>query len=597
MGFRPDDPFAPANPIFIAPGMLSGSGVPGCNRTAVTVACSPLTGLFGDGHVGGRAGKSLKWAGCDQLVLVGESPRPVYLWLDSDRARLEDAAPIWGSLVSRADEYIREQKGRNSSIIAIGPAGENRAAASAIIADRERAAAATGAAAVLGAKKIKAIAVAGTKKPRPFDGQRLEDLCRRLDADIKKAPFYHRWRNFGTSFLVNLFSDAGTLPTRNFQTGVFSGSPALRSEILNRYVTKSESCYACPVGCHKICRLKSGSYAGLVAKRPEYEALSGFGSMCGVSSLPAIIYMNALANDLGLDVVQSSKSISCAMHWWQDGIIRAGDTDGLDLAWGKEASVIKLLGEMAHRKGFGALLADGAVRAAERISDLKGLNATLLARYVIQTKGMAHSSVELRTSRGIALAYGVASRGGDHLRGHATQERYAAMYPNPGDWAKIGVPIEEAQEWHRTKALDAGRYTGKGKLVKWMEDLFAVADSLGLCKFLTPWQNMPFGPGYMAEVVTAFTGLEYTVADIMCSGERICNVERLVQIGNGVSSASDNLPERLFEEPLPEGPGKGAVLNRESYRKVLDEYYAGRGWHDGVPSADKLRELGLAAHS
>jgi aldehyde:ferredoxin oxidoreductase len=592
------NPFDPENIICISPGLLSGTLAPSSSRVEVSVARSPVHGVFCDGNAGGSFGPELRMAGYDSIIITGKSKSPVYIQVLDDEVMLKDASHVWGKNVWETIDVLREEVGDpEASVLTIGPAGENLVASACVITDYTRAATG-GSGAVFGSKNLKAIVVRGTKGIKLARPEEFEKVAIEIHEKMREGLFYERLSKYGTTMLVSIFGYTGVLPTRNWQTGVFPEWEEISGDaLIQKYVVKSKGCFGCPIHCSRIYAVREGPFAGTVGEGPEYEELSGFGSKCGISSLPALLYINNLLNQLGLDVVQTSNYVSCAMHWWQDGIISSEDTDGLILEWGNYNAVIELIKNIAFRKGFGNILADGILVAARKIANLKGLSAQKLEYYVIHTKGMTHSNVELRASTGLALAYGTATRGGDHLRGHATPERYASLglYTKPEDWTRVGVPLEEAKRWYEHGCLDPSSYNKKGIVVKWLEDLFAAVDSLGICKFTTPWQNMPFGPEYMARLVTAATGVEYTWRDIMTCGERIYNVEKAIQVRYGLRRKDDYLPERLYREPLPEGPRKGAVLDKEKYGKMLDEYYEERGWdvQTSIPKKETLIRLGL----
>jgi len=593
-----EDPFSPENLVCICPGLLTGTLAPTSGRFEIGVARSPLTGLFCDGNAGGAFGPELRYAGYDGIVITGSSEKPVYLHVEDSHVELKDAGHLWGKDVWDTTDILRSELGDEEfKVLTIGPAGENRDATCAVLCDYTRAVAGGGVGAVLGAKKLKAIAVRGTGEISLADPSEFEAVAVELHEAIRKAPFYRQLSRYGTPILVSIFSHLGALPSYDWQTGVFKEADKISGETLvSKYSVKSKACFGCPIHCSHFYLVREGEYAGTMGEGPEYEALGGFGSRCGVSNMPALLYINNLCNRLGLDVIQASSSIGLAMHLWQDKILGLEDTGGLSLEWGNHQAIIELLKQMASRKGFGEILADGALKAARKIARIKGLPEEKLEYYVIHTKGYAHSNVELRGSKGIALAYGVATRGGDHLRGHATQERYASLglYKKPEDWVMVGVPLEIAKAWYERNALDPKSPTGKALLVIYNENLFAVADALGICKFATSWQNLPFGPEYMAKLVTAATGIKYDWRKILECGERIYNVEKALQVRYGCRRTHDYVPQRFFKEPLPEGPRKGEVLKREEYDRMLDEYYEARGWtKEGIPTREKLESLRL----
>jgi aldehyde:ferredoxin oxidoreductase len=593
-----EDPFSPENLVCISAGLLNGTLAPTSGRFTIGVARSPLTGLFCDGNAGGAFAPELRFAGYDALVISGASPKPLYLYIEDSHLELVDASHLWGREVWEATDMLRKDYGDPElKVLTIGPAGENRDAVCSVMCDYTRAVAGGGVGAVLGSKKLKAVAVRGSGAIELADPEKFEQVAVELHQAIRSMPFYETLSKYGTPILVSIFKKLGGLPSYNWQTGVFREAEKIDETVLvNEYSVKSRACYGCPIHCSHFYLVREGEFAGTTGEGPEYEALGGFGSRCGVSSMPVLLYINNLCNRLGIDVIQASSSIALAMHLWQDKILNLEDTEGMELQWGDHHAIIKLLSQMASRKGFGGILADGALKAARSIARIKGLPEEKLEYYVVHTKGYAHSNVELRGSKGIALAYGVASRGGDHLRGHATQERYASLglYKKPEDWVKVGVPLEIAQSWYEKQALDPRSPNGKALLVIYNENLFAAADALGVCKFATSWQNLPFGPEYMAKLTTAATGVEYDWKRILECGERIYNVERAIQARYDCRRRHDYVAPRLFKEPLPEGPRKGEVLSRDEYDRMLDEYYEARGWTvEGLPTWRRLNALNL----
>lgn len=592
------DPFSPENIVCICAGLFNGTLAPSSGRFTIGVARSPLTGLFCDGNAGGAFAPELRFAGYDAVVLQGASPTPKYLLIEDSRVELKDASHLWGRDVWETTDILRRDYGdQELKVLTIGPAGENLDAVCSVMCDYARAVAGGGVGAVLGSKKLKAIAVRGSGSIELANPERFEQVAVELHQAIRSAPFYETLSKYGTPVLVSIFRKLGALPSYDWQTGIFRDAEKIDESVLvGEYSVKSRACYGCPIHCSHFYLVREGEFAGVSGEGPEYEAIGGFGSRCGITSMPALLYINNLCNKLGIDVIQASSSIALAIHLWQDKILNLEDTEGLELEWGDYKTVIKLLNQMAARQGFGGLLADGALKAARTLAKIKGLPKEKLERYVMHTKGYAHSNVELRGSKGIALAYGVASRGGDHLRGHATQERYASLglYHKPEDWLRVGVPLEIARKWYEKNALDPRSPEGKALLVIYNENLFAAADALGVCKFATSWQNLPFGPEYMAKLASAATGLEYDWRKILECGERIYNVEKALQVRYGCSRKDDYVAPRFFEEPLPEGPRKGEVLKREEYDRMLDEYYDARGWtREGLPTKRKLEALKL----
>lgn len=283
------------------------------------------------------------------------------------------------------------------------------------------------------------------------------------------------------------------------------------------------------------------------------------------------------------------------MHLWQDGIIDSKDTGGLILEWGNKDAMVQIVKQVAFREGIGGFFSNGILQGLREIAKKKGLPPEKLERYAIQTKGMSLSSFDPRYLKGCSLEMGTSTRGADHLRGLPTIETFAYWYGDQRDKVvrDLDVPPEIVDQWFELDLLNKHKYEGKGYLVKYYQDQCAVADAVEICKFTTSWR-FGIGPPRIAKLATALTGIQYSWQDILECGDRIWTVEYAMQRRFGLRRKDDFPPDRFFEEPIPTGPNKGAVLDREKYEKMLIEYYHIRGYDDeGIPTREKLEELGL----
>jgi aldehyde:ferredoxin oxidoreductase len=585
------DPFSPENIVAIGPGSLCGNTL-SASRICVSVARSPITGVFGDGNLGSYFGGELKWAGYDSIVFYGRSDKLVYLSIEDDRVDLRDAGHLKGKTVSETDALLKEELGDpDARVIAIGPAGENRVAA-AIPLELHRAAGACGTGAVLGSKNLKAIVARGTKGSQIARPKELLDAFRRTHKKLLSGPHYPMFSRYGSASLLDLFNEGGMLPTYNWQDREVQGVEKVYSTTLReRFTRKMVACLGCAVHCEHYYVVNEGPYTTHGAGA-EYEVTCGFGPRAGGVNLEAILYINTLLNDLGIDVVQVSNWINTIRHWWEDGLVDASDTDGLKLEWGEYDDTIEALKRLAYRQGtFGETLANNIFAFASHISKKKGIPLERLTRYLIQIKGMTQSSGDNRLMGiGAALSHGTSTRGSDHLRGVNT-DIWLAQKKAEDIW---GIPREMSQHFLDIGLSDGSRYEGKEEYVAFMEDYCAVADSLGICKRHTAWEGMAVGLEEMAEYFNAATGLNYTWKDLRRCGTRIYTVERALQTRFGLGRKDDYPPARFFEEPVPTGPQKGAVLNKEKYEQLLSAYYQHRGWtEEGKPKEETLKDLGL----
>lgn len=587
------DPYSPENIVCISPGGLVGATL-SASRVVVSVARSPITGLFGDANMGSHWGSELKWAGYDTIVLYGRSKNLAYLKIEDDVVEIKNGEHLKGKTIWETDKMLKEEVGdEEARVIAIGPAGENLIASANTIGDLHRAAGGCGTGAVLGSKNMKAIVVRGTKGIKVAKPERLEKAWERIHRKLMSGPLYKNWSTYGSSMLTGIFKETGLLPTFNWQQLPLEGienvdAPAL----LEKYHVKHVACIGCAVHCDHYYLVAEGPHAGTRGAGVEYEALNGYGPRAGGTRLDTILYINNLLNQLGLDVVQTANWINTIMHWWQDGLVDEKDTDGLVFEWGNYETIITAIRKIAYREGeFANAIADNIFSFAEKLSRKKNIPLEKLTRYIIHDKKMTHSSGEVRGEVAAALARSTSTRGGDHLRG-ANTEAWIQV-----DRAEdvVGVPLEVSRKWEELGILrNPRRYEGKSFFAIFFEHHCAVCDALGICKRHTCWEGQPIGLEEVAEYFSAATGIEYTWKDLERCGERIYNVERAIQVRYGVRRKDDYPAPRFMEEPVPSGPIKGAVIDKDKYDKLLTEYYKNRRWTEqGIPTYEKLMELGL----
>jgi aldehyde:ferredoxin oxidoreductase len=587
------DPLAPSNVICISSGVLGGTLAPCSGRVTISVARSPLTGVFADGNAGGHFGPEIKFAGYDTIVLKGAADHPVYLSIFDDQVELRDARHIWGKDVWESDQILREEMGDpDAQVFVIGPAGENRVATAVTLCNLCRAPGGGGNGAVMGSKNLKAVVIRGTKGVKIADPETFLQACDAAHEQLLTHPIYPSWSKYGTPVLLGVYNEGRGLPVLNWQRNTYEGAEALDGPTFVRdHSLKAKACFSCPVHCSHYYEIKDGPYAGERAEGIEYEATDGFGARSGNDDMGLVLYLNKLHNLYGLCVVQGSNIICTAMHLWQDGILDSQITGGLNLEWGNREAMVELIEGVVFRKGFGAVFSDGFVKAAERIAEMKGLPFKDVYRYTIQSKGYTLSSYDPRPYKGGALEVGTATRGADHLRGLPTLEVFAHWYRGKRNEIvkDLGVPEPVVDDWLAYDLLDRHKYEGKARMVKYYQDQCTTSDALEICKFISSWR-LGIGPEYMARLVSSATGEPFTWQDMMDAGDRIYTIEYAMQRRFGLGRADDVVPDRFFEEPTPDGD----VIDREKYQQMLDEYYQLRGYDsEGRPSRAKLEALGM----
>jgi len=566
-------PLGPDNKLIIGVGPLNGTLFPGSARVNFS-AKSPQTGILGDSNTGGFFGPELKFAGFDQVIIEGKSPKPVYIFINDGNIELRSADHLIGKDVFQTHEIlIKELKDPRIQIAAVGPAAENGVKFSGIFCNLVRAAARTGMGTVLASKNVKAVVVRGTldlgaKQPKEF--LRLID---EINKQIYSHEEYTPRKRMGTTRLVSLLNEMGCLATRHYQTGKFEFASKVSGEYLEKnYKKKSKACFSCTIPCSRFFEVKSEKY-DFKSEGPEFEGLAGFSSNLGINNIEDALKCVDMCNRYGLDVITTSECIAFSMELYEKGIIARKEVDDLDLKWGNVEAVRTLIKKIAYREGFGDVLADGALKAAQKIG--RGSE-----KYVMHVKGLEIFKADPRGIKGYALGNAVATRGGDHLRSEPSFE--FTEDPEEGI-RRFGVP----------ESAFRLEYKGKGKVVKFYEERCVLADTLNACKnTITNMEILPYSQ--VAELLNYLTGLNFSESGVQKACERIYNIERSYIIREGIRKKDDTLPERFLKEPLPEdsGPSAGSVVELEP---MLNEYYKERHWdpETGIPYEDKLIELGL----
>ena len=548
------DPLAPAAPLAYVFSPLVGTPLTTSAKFAV-VAKSPLTGLLTDALASSHFAIAGKLTGYDAIVVTGACSRPSVLLIDGDGVRFTDAAELSGLTAAQTGTRLRqrlgERLGRGWRVAAIGPAGE-RGVRYATISHDGRHAGRGGLGAVLGAKKIKAIAVRAAAKVAPADPDAVLAAARDLRAR-SFGPATAKYRELGTLANLLAFNAISTLPTRNFQAATFDGAPRLAAEELSemRQVAR-HSCASCTIGCEHIYKGRDGRKT-----RVEYENVFALGPMCGVSDPDAVLAASARCDDLGLDTISAGGTIAWAMECAERGLI-----DAPWLRFGDAGALLKVLDQIGERDGLGDLLAEGSRYAAEQI----GQGSSAFAPHV---KGMEMPGYEPRTLHAMALGLAVNARGADHNRSGAYEADLS------GDLDRF-----EGGDAHVAAAVET-------------EDRAAIMDSLILCKFLRGVFTEPFEE--WAGLLSSVTGWDVDGAELRQTARRIVLAKRTYNIREGWRPADDWLPERLLSEPLRLASGREAGLTPVRLRAMIDAYYAARGLDDqGQPGPAQLTDLRLS---
>lgn len=578
---KPDtDPLGPDNVLVFAPGPITGTSAP-CSSRITLSARSPLTGAFGMSTSGGTFPAQLKKSGFDALVISGQSVEPVYLVIRNGKVRIRSAKKIWGMNTFDCQEFLKGDLGNHNDVIAcIGQAGEQKSLIASVINER-RAMGRKGLGAVMGAKKLKAITVAGNTKIGISDQKRFSKACSELLHRFKAHPsLYKEFGKHGSAMTVDTTIEMGISPANNYSSaGLFEYVESIGYEPQANEILRRNPCKNCPVACSQVRIAKDGDFKGTLTEGPEFETSWSFGVNTGVTDRSAIYLADRLCDDYGMDTISVGSSISFAMELFENDIISIHETDGLDLRFGNHTAMIEVVHKIAKREGIGAILADGVVRASEQI----GRGSDYFAMHV---KGLELPGYDVRAAKAQGLNYATAFPGADHNRGYSNQDIFGDPVPIRVDrFSSEKSP--EVTMWNQV--MDAALCDCPTFCVFIMSEGLLRDAEEGLAQNLTEARV-----GTVSEIVSAATGIEFAPKDLLTLGERVNTLARCFNIREGFSRKDDYLPERLAVEPIPQGPSKGAVTTKEEQDKLLDKYYELYGYDKrGVPTQNRLRLLGL----
>ena len=512
------------------------------------IAKSPLSKFLGDGNAGGFWGPELRYAGYDGIILEGAVPDPkkkngVYVTIFDNDVEIRNAkqAKIWGKNIEKTVSTIKKIHGDPKiKVLAIGPGGENMIRYGNIMTDG-RAVGRCGMGAVMGSKGVKAIAVRGyNKNCIPIaDPDTVIKKIHDLNQNSKKDLGAMGLSMAGTAVNVIIAHGTGDLPIKYWTKGTFN-IKNIDGQAFSQVNIKTPTCAFCPIHCHRYIKLASG----YVGKGPEYETIASFGSLCMIDKMEPIVKANTLCNDLGLDTISCGSCIGFAMEAFEKGIITEEDV-GMDLTWGNAESMLKLIELIAKRKDFGDVLAEGVMRAAEKLG--KGAN-----EFVQHVKGMEIPMHDPRSMQGMGLHYATESSGARHSNAHHLITFELASIPQPELGIKTLIKREISE--------------GKPAIVKTIQDYMTIVGSYVVCGFSSMGKMI----NDHLELYNAIVGKSLKIDDILLIGERITNLRRALNIKFGLTAKDDTLPKRMTSEPVGEGGAKGMITN---LKEMLPKYY------------------------
>jgi aldehyde:ferredoxin oxidoreductase len=555
------DPLSPENVLLFMIGPLTGSTVTGSSKFVV-VTKSPLTQGWCDSYSSGRIAIELKKAGYDGMVIRGKANHPCYLKIDETGVGIREADTIWGKDSFETERILKEiERSPSAGVSSIGPAGETLCKFACINSDLYRQAGRGGVGAVMGSKRLKAIVVKGTKNPDFHDRKKLAELNRENYQRSRKSQVAQARMKYGTPLTLNITHAGGILPTKNFQFGTWEKAlEKIDSVGVYKSVKSHKACISCFVPCSFITEVAEGRYKGISVEGPEYETLGMFGSNLLIDSLPVIIQANILCDRLGVDTISTGNVLGFLMECFERGLISAEQAEGFEFRFGDEEGMLQAIELIAHRKGFGDILAEGVRSAAKHIG--QGSD-----RFAMHVKGLEFPAYDPRGAFGSGLSYAVSPRGACHRRAWPPAKEILGGYPP---------------------------YTavGKAEMIKGLYDENCVLHSLLVCDM--PAKFIPLSLDDYANYFQAVTGEAVSKNDFLTIADRIETLIRMFNNREGFSRKDDTLPYRTLHEPLPDGPAKGQCIGEENLNRMINEYYELRGWDpSGNPKEETLKKYGL----
>ena len=532
------DPLSPGNCFIIALGPVSDTRIPGSSRYGIFTK-SPLTEIYSESYAGGHVAEPMSKTGYDAVILEGASEEPVYIEISDEGVLFHNASRLWGKSTYETEDSIKDEINAGQvAVLSIGPAGENLVRFAVVENDYWRSAGRTGVGAVLGSKRVKALAFHGSKQREVHDPQGVDKFVKTIRERGKTDGLASAYRTLGTPMLVSMNNAVGGFPSKYWHLGTFEGWEALSAETMKKQLkTRSRACANCFMACGKLSEVQEGRHKGLKIEGPEYETIYAFGGLCMIHDLREIAYLNNICDQMGMDTITGGNLCAFAMEASEKRKISE------KIPFGDPDAVADLLMDIAFKRGIGRVLAEG-IRHAAKVWGMEDV--------AMHVKGMEPPGYEPRVLKGMGLAYATSCRGACHLRSSFFKAELSGM-------------------------IDKDEIEGKADLFVDFEDRLTLHDVLIVCRFyrdMYMWDEL-------SEIIKITTGMDLGKEDLKERASHVVNLTRRFNIREGITRADDTLPERFFTEPLGD---EGKVIKREDLEAMLSDYYSLRGWSkDGIP--------------
>lgn len=563
-------PLSEKNPLIFMTGLLTGSAYP-CSGFYSVSARSPLTDIYGEGLSGGFFGAELRKV-LTGIILNNKSDTPLYLVIDEDHYDLRDASELWGLTTDKTIHQLQAKLGKDYKVACIGPSGEKKVNLASIMNDHYRAVGRTGMGAVMGSKNLKAIVVKSNKKIEYFDEKKFKKISTSLFTSFQKSPMAEILRNFGTNN-ISYFERLSDVPHKNWTLHKWREVPNISGEVVfEKLHVRNKPCYMCPFSCGREIEINEGPYKIKNAAGAEYETTAAFGSMCLISDIEVIAYLNHICNLKGIDTISTGCTVAFALDCYENGLLTE-DEIGFSLKWGDPHAIIKITELIADNEGIGKILSQGSRKASKIIG-------TDSEKFLAEIKGLEVPMHDPRAIFPLGLQYATSNRGACHLRGFAN-DTYSG-FTGFDKYFNITNPIPI-----RERTLDKQEFAYD---VFVTQNISEINNALGVCR-----QTISSGSQIVDNLfemilnsIYYLTELKFTIDELLEIGERIFTLKRLFNTKVGISRNDDRIPPRL-QYPLEKGLTKNKVVEINS---MLEQYYKLRGWNaNGVPTNEKLLQL------
>jgi aldehyde:ferredoxin oxidoreductase len=545
------DPLSPENKLIFATGPLTAIGLPNSGKLVVA-SKSPLTGGYGDGNVGTLAAVHMRKAGYDALIVEGKAEKPIIIHIKDKECEFVDAKDFWGFNAFKLEERLRKKYSRTSGILSIGPAGENQVKFANVVSQEGRAGGRPGMGAVMGSKNLKALVIEGSAQIPLADPDEMRKLTADGYREVLGKPLYQFWKRQGTMSTVEWSQENSALPTFNFRQADFDKADEIGGFSMEKIKISNRGCPQCNMTCGNVVKDSEGKDSEL-----DYENVVMLGSNIGFGDLAQVATLNRMADEFGFDAISLGNVLGFAMEASEKGLITE------KIGWGQFEETKALITDIAFRRGFGAILAEGVRAASKAVGNGS-------SEWAMQVKGLEVSAYDCHAAPAMALAYGTNSIGAHHKDAWViTWEMKAGR--ESYDPIKVDHLIE-------TQLIRGGLF-----------------EALTVCRF--PYNSLGFELEWYQKYLKAATGADFSLQQLNEISERILNLIRAFWVREYKEKWSRELdvpPLRWFKDPLTQGALKGKALDLEKYNEMLSVYYEKKGWDmRGVPRQSTLDRIGL----